>query len=139
MNTSLLLAHAAATWFMVGLSTTIHWVHYPLFGYVGSRWPAFHHSHTRRMGALLALPWSIEGITALALPFLLTGAARWLALVGLGLLASVAAITVFGAVPAHQRLATHWDAASQARLVRADRVRWALWLCRGALALALLT
>ena len=138
MTDFVLIAHLAATWFMVGLSTTIQWVHYPLFPRHGSQWGSFHASHTRRMLLVLLVPWSIEGVTALALPFLLTGTDRWLAAGGLVLVGSIAAITVLGAVPMHRKLASGWDAAIHAQLMGVDRTRWVLWLLRGIVAVALL-
>ena len=71
---TLLVIHLAATLFMVGLIWTIHYVHYPLFAYVGeSTYASFQAAHVERIGKLLFIPWLTEGITligVLALAFL---------------------------------------------------------------------
>ena len=70
----LIVVHAAASMFMVGLIWTIHYVHYPLFAYVGeSTYVSFQAAHVERIGRLLFVPWLTEGITLigiLALAFL---------------------------------------------------------------------
>ena len=59
------LVHLVATWFMVGLIWTIHFVHYPLFAEVGeATYVAYQAAHVDRIGVVLALPWAVEGITA---------------------------------------------------------------------------
>jgi hypothetical protein len=70
----LIVVHAAASMFMVGLIWTIHYVHYPLFAYVGeSTYASFQAVHVERIGRLLFVPWLTEGFTLigiLALAFL---------------------------------------------------------------------
>ena len=62
----LIVVHAAASMFMVGLIWTIHYVHYPLFAYVGeSTYVSFQAAHVERIGRLLFVPWLTEGITCL--------------------------------------------------------------------------
>ena len=63
----ILITHLASTLFMVGMIWTIHYVHYPLFAYVGeSTYVAFQSEHVNRIGKLLLFPWLIEGVTLLA-------------------------------------------------------------------------
>jgi hypothetical protein len=134
----LLVVHAAATWAMVGLSWTVRGVHYPLFAHAAADFGAFHRGHVTRITAVLAIPWAVEGLTALALPFALTGVDRVLALVGLALVVVLAGLTWFGAVPAHQRLAEGFDPDVHRRLLAVDGLRVGLWTVRGLLAAALL-
>lgn len=138
MTSSLLIAHAVATWTMVGLSWTVRWVHYPLFPHASADFVAFHRGHTSRITAVLAIPWAIESLTAVALPFTVVGPDRVLATVGLALVVVIAALTWFGAVPAHGRLAGGFDAGAHRRLLAVDSARVALWTTRGALAVVLL-
>jgi hypothetical protein len=60
------IAHVAATLFMVGLIWTIHVVHYPLFADVGaSSYVDYQAAHVERIGIVLAFPWLLEGLTLL--------------------------------------------------------------------------
>jgi len=61
---TLIVVHCAATLFMVGLIWTIHYVHYPLFAYVGeTTYVDFQDAHVERIGRLLFAPWLIEAVT----------------------------------------------------------------------------
>ncbi|MFO8074706.1 MAG: hypothetical protein R6T85_01150 [Egibacteraceae bacterium] len=138
--TALLLAHAAATWAMVGLIWTIQLLHYPLFAAVGDgAFAGYEAAHTRRITALLALPWGVEAATTLALAALAPpGAARALAWGGALLLAGILASTVLLQVPRHRVLSEGFDPAAHRRLVATNWLRTVLWTARGAIALALL-
>lgn len=138
--TALLLAHAAATWAMVGLIWTIQVLHYPLLAAVGDgAFAGYEAAHTRRITALLALPWGVEAATTLALAALApAGAARALAWGGALLLAGILASTVLLQVPRHRVLAEGFDAAAHRGLVATNWLRTLLWTARGAVALALL-
>lgn len=138
MTEPLLVAHAAATWLMVGLSWTIRGVHYPLFVHAAGDFAAFHRGHTARISAVLAVPWAVEALTALVLPFVVADADVPAALVGLGLVGAIAALTAFGAVPAHRRLADGFDVATHRRLLAVDSARVGLWTVRGVIAAVLL-
>jgi hypothetical protein len=64
----LALVHLVSTWFMVGLIWTIHFVHYPLFSFVGEgEYVAFQAEHVERIGRVLLVPWAIEGVCVAAL------------------------------------------------------------------------
>ena len=138
--TALLLAHVAATWAMVGLIWTIQVLHYPLFAAVGRpEFAAYEAAHTRRITALLAVPWGAEAATTLALAALAPpGAARGLAWTGLGLLAGIVVSTVALQVPRHRALSEGFDPSAHRRLVTTNWLRTLLWTGRGAVALALL-
>ena len=132
----LLLAHAAATWFMVGVIWFVQVVHYPLFGQVGSRefagWQA---ANVRRTTFVVGPAMGVEAASALGLPFVLPG---WIPWSGLGLLALCWASTAFLQVPCHARLERSFDPATGHRLVTSNWVRTVAWTARGLLATELL-
>ncbi len=136
---ALALAHAAATWFMVGLIWTVQVVHYPLFARVGADgFAGYHAAHAQRISRLLALPWGAESVTALALVVLApAGPARALAWLGLALLVVAVVATAALAVPEHRALAAGFDPAAHRRLQRRSWLRAAAWSARGLVALAL--
>lgn len=139
MNTQfdmlLLLVHALATWFMVGLIWTIQVVHYPLFRLVGE--PGFvdyEQGHTARMGALLALPAFLEVVTGGLLVWLAPeGVSSGLVLVGGFLLVVMWVVTLLVNVPQHRTLSTEWSDAVIGRLVATNWIRTAGWSLRGLL------
>lgn len=137
---TLAIVHLAATGFMVGLIWTIHVVHYPLFALVNEPYRPFQEAHMARITALLVLPWGIEVVSAalliLAAP---RGSATTIAVLGVGLVGLLVAITGLGAAPIHGRLVEQFDADLHRRLLRVDRVRALLWTVRLAPATALLT
>ena len=56
---------------MVGLIWTIHTIHYALFPKVGEAYfPAYESEHINRIGKLLLLPWTLEGVTLLGILWL---------------------------------------------------------------------
>lgn len=132
---SILIAHLASTLFMVGLIWTIHYVHYPLFAYVGeSTYVAFQSEHVNRIGKLLLLPWLTEGLTLLAILILaFLGQRRDLRLPaflnGVGMAIALIISGVWSA-PAHGELADGFDADVHNRLMTANLVRTLAWtLC----------
>lgn len=137
---TLLAAHAAATWFMVGLIWTIQAVHYPLFARVGAaEFVAYERSHTTRMGRLLVAPAGAEVILAAALVLARpAGVSPTVVWIGGGLLAAAWVITALVHVPLHGRLSSGRDDRDLGRLVRTNWWRTGLWTVRGALAASLL-
>lgn len=140
---AVLLAHAAATLFLTGLSWTVAAVHYPLFASVGGDFAAYEAGHTRRISLLLAVPWPVEVVSALALVVLLpqvpgSPVPWWMPVLGLLLVGLIGAVTVLRAVPAHGRLSHGFDPDAHRALLRADRVRVAAWTARSVLALLML-
>jgi len=134
----LVLVHLLATGFMVGLIWTIHAVHYPLFAYVAEPYAPFQAEHMRRITWLLVLPWGVEVLSAAVLVLVADGGAeRALALVGMGLVVAIVAVTGLLAAPAHGRLLDRFDADEHCTLMRVDLARTLLWSLRGCVALAI--
>lgn len=135
----IVVAHVAATWFMVGMIWTIHHVHYPLFAEVGeATYAAFQSAHVERIGRLLLVPWLIEGMTLLVIAWLaFLGGWRDLripATVGAVAMAIVLVISGVWSAPAHGDLADGFDPAVHDRLMAANLVRALAWTLRGATA-----
>ncbi|MDA0371984.1 MAG: hypothetical protein O3C62_10905 [Actinomycetota bacterium] len=133
------LVHLIATWFMVGLIWTIHFVHYPLFAEVGdATYLAFQAAHVDRIGKLLLLPWATEGITvAMILLVAITNRDRRLltpAVIGALAMGVVLVVSGFWSAPAHGELADGFDPAVHDRLMTADLVRTLAWTVRGGVA-----
>lgn len=136
---TLLLVHAAATWFMVGLIWVIQVVHYPLFRMVGeASFLDYERAHTRRMGAVLALPAVTEMTTAAALVFVRPESVGLELVLGAGaLLAGIWIMTGLVQAPTHGRLAVGYDRALVDRLVTSNWWRTIGWTVRGALVAAM--
>jgi len=133
---TLLVIHLAATLFMVGLIWTIHYVHYPLFAYVGeSTYASFQAAHVERIGKLLFVPWLIEGITligVLALAFLGTHKVlRVPAVINGAAMAVVLVISGFWSAPAHAKLADGFDTSIHDQLMTVNLIRTLAWTVCG--------
>ncbi|MEN9745862.1 MAG: hypothetical protein RL729_334 [Actinomycetota bacterium] len=133
---TLLVIHLAATLFMVGLIWTIHYVHYPLFAYVGeSTYASFQAAHVERIGKLLFAPWLTEGITligVLALAFLgRHKALRVPAVVNGAAMAVVLVISGFWSAPAHAKLADGFDKSVHDQLMTVNLIRAIAWTVCG--------
>jgi len=131
----LVIAHVAATLFMVGLIWTIHVVHYPLFAEVGaSNYVEYQAAHVDRIGLVLAFPWLLEGLTLLGVLVLAVERRdlRVPALVGALAMAVVLVISGVWSAPAHGELADGFDAAVHDRLMTANLVRTLAWTVCGA-------
>ena len=137
---TLVVIHAASTLFMVGLIWTIHYVHYPLFAYVGeSTYTSFQAEHVARIGKLLFVPWLTEGITLLgilALAFL-GGRKAWKvpAFINGAAMAVVLVISGFWSAPAHAKLADGFDKSILDQLMAANLVRTLAWTVCGVCAI----
>jgi hypothetical protein len=132
----LLLAHAGATLFMVGLIWFVQIVHYPLFGRVGrGNFIRYEEQHARRTGWVVAGPMVLELILAIAWVWIRGG---WIEWAGLLLLGGIWASTAVWQVPMHRRLAAGYDEAAHRWLVRSNWVRTAGWSLRGIIALAMM-
>lgn len=130
------LVHVLATWFMVGMIWTIHLVHYPLFAEVGTAtYQTYQAAHVDRIGALLAAPWLIEGLSLIGLLWLaFLGGRRDLRLpvtIGAIAMAAVLVISGFWSAPAHGDLADGFDVAVHDRLMTANLWRALAWTVRG--------
>ena len=133
---TLLVIHLAATLFMVGLIWTIHYVHYPLFAYVGeSTYASFQAAHVERIGKLLFVPWLTEGITligVLALAFLGTHKTlRVPAVINGAAMAVVLVISGFWSAPAHAKLADGFDTSIHDQLMTVNLIRTLAWTVCG--------
>ena len=135
MNTELLLVHAAATWFMVGLIWIIQIVHYPLMARVGAEQATpYAAEHQRRISYIVGPVMLVEGVTAVWLLLEMTSFATAL---GVVLVALLWLITATVQVPLHARLASAPSRQLVGRLVRSNWSRTLLWTARGGLALFL--
>jgi hypothetical protein len=137
---AIVIVHAGATWFLVGLIWTIQLVHYPTFSSVDPViYNSFQKRHMHRMGQLIGLPWLVEGICVLAL-FLLApdDQIRLLATLGGILELVVIGITVRSSIPAHETLSDGFDEAAHHRLLRSNWWRCGAWTARGIIALIML-
>ena len=125
----LLTLNFAAVLFMAGLGWLVQVVAYPLFAFVGNdRFTAFHAEWSRRIGAVVIIPMSVDLITSI-----------WLALapphgVNVVLAASGAALAVITwlstallQVPRHGELSTGFESETHARLVRSSWLRTFCW------------
>lgn len=131
----LLVVHGAATWFMVGLIWVIQVVHYPLFRQVGEdSFLEYERGHTRRMGAVLAVPAISEILTAAALVFVRPDdVPLWLVLAAGAVLAGIWIMTGLVQAPLHGRLSVGYSAELIDRLVSSNWWRTIGWTIRGAL------
>lgn len=148
---SLLIAHAAVTWFMAGLIWFVQVVHYPLMRVVGTdSWIGYERSHQRRTTLVVAPAMLLEAATAAmllppiarSLP-LAGGSAELLerpsvAWLGAALLALIWLSTFLVQVPLHGRLERGFNQPAHRALVATNWVRTALWSARAVLAAALL-
>ena len=132
---TLLVVHAAATWFMAGLIWVIQVVHYPLFRRVGEdAFLEYEREHTRRMGAVLAVPAIAEILTAAALVFVRPeDVPLWLVLAAGAVLAGIWIMTGLVQAPLHGRLSSRYSAELVDRLVSSNWWRTIGWTVRGVL------
>ncbi|MEO0468791.1 MAG: hypothetical protein AAF206_04155 [Bacteroidota bacterium] len=142
----ILLAHVAATLYMVGLIWVVQVVHYPLFDGVGEAGFADYEARHARSITWIVLPvMMIELLTAIALLALrptgggLAGSIpSWTLWVGLVLVLLVWAVTFAVSVPQHAKLAQGFDARAHQLLVDTNWIRTAIWTLRGFLVLGIL-
>lgn len=136
---ALLLAHLAATLFMVGVIWFVQVVHYPLLGGVGpAAFVAYAREHARRTGWVVGPPMLVEAATVALLlvrrPAEVPGTWVW---VGLALLVPIWFSTVRLPVPRHRLLATGFDAEAARTLILTNWIRTVAWTLRAVLALAM--
>ncbi len=135
------LAHAGATWFMVGLIWFVQIVHYPLMGKVtSSGFSEYSAGHQRKTTWIVAPAMLAEAACTIALALFPQGhgagsPVRW---VGLGLLALVWASTFGVQMPLHARLSSGFNERVWRRLVLTNWVRTVAWTGRGIIAILML-
>lgn len=140
IGVGLLIAHAAATWFMVGLIWMVQTVHYPLFSAVGEQgFTDYERGHTARIGRLLLIPALAEIILAALIAFTLpSGVPLSLALASGAVLAFVWVLTALVQAPQHGALTAGFEPETHRRLVVGNWWRTAAWTTRGVLAAVML-
>lgn len=133
----LLLAHAGATLFMVGVIWFVQVVHYPLFGLTGTEeFPAYEHANTERTAWVVAPAMLVEGASALLLVwFRPAGVSMTQAAAGLVLLFVIWLSTAVLLVPAHDQLSRGYSAAVHGTLVQTNWIRTVAWSLRGVVVL----
>lgn len=131
--------HAAATMAMVGLIWTVQVVHYPLFENVGAEaYPEYQSRHIDRIGAVLVVPWGLEGITIVALLVLAKERLmRTLAFAGAALMGLILLVTMIWAAPVHGELLDGFDPDQHDTLMWSNLIRTLLWTARGGVAMAM--
>lgn len=137
----LILAHAAATLFMVGIIWFVQVVHYPLFARVGAAgFAAYSATHARLTGLVVGPPMLVEAATAVALVVSTPPeVSSWLLWVGLVLLAGIWLSTAFLQSPYHTELGGSFDLSAHRSLVGSNWVRTVLWSLRGLIVLWILS
>jgi hypothetical protein len=130
MRTALLVTDA----YLVGLAIVVGIVVYPAFSAVGvNEWPAYHQRHSSSISVAVAPVWLAQGLLCAA--WILSGPQRVLALThGLFALFGVI-VTVVGAVPQHNAIASQRTRSHLGRLQLWHWIRTVLWI--GALVCAI--
>jgi len=133
----LLLAHAAATLFMMGLIWFVQIVHYPLFDATGSaEFSAYERRHTALTSWVVGPPMLVEAVTTLLLFwFRPTDVPIWQLWTGLVFLGVLWLSTLLVQVPCHEILSQGFESLAHRRLVYTNWVRTAAWSLRGGLVL----
>jgi hypothetical protein len=133
----ILLAHLAATLFMVGVIWFVQVVHYPLFSRVGpEKFSLYSEVHSRLTTYVVGPPMFVEALTALLLVFQRPeGVPLAAALIGLALVVAVWLSTALLQVPRHTTLGSGFDRRAWSGLVLSNWVRTVAWSARGGLVL----
>jgi hypothetical protein len=136
----MLSLHAVSTIALFGLIWFVQLVHYPLFHRVGPEgFAEYESSHQRRTSCVVAPLMCIEALTSVALMFSIhVGWPRFLALLGVVLVACIWLSTVLVQVPCHRKLTRGYDAEVTQRLVLSNWLRTVAWTCRTPIAVVLL-
>mgnify|MGYP003440232870 FL=1 len=135
--TAVLLACAAATLFMTGLTWFVQVVHYPLFPAVGEdQFPDFHRIHSNRTTWVVLPPMLVELLTSWALLFDPPADSTALVAAGAALATGTWLLTAFGAAPAHGEIGR--QGLSPALTRRLSAFSWARTVCWSAHAVVVL-
>jgi len=137
---ALLLAHAAATLFMIGVIWYVQIVHYPLLAGVGRPgFAAYSGRHTHLTGLVVGPPMLVEAATAVALVIWTpSGISVFLLWTGLILVVGIWLSTIFLQAPRHTALGRGFDPAAHRFLVMSNWLRTVLWSLRGLVVLVIL-
>ena len=130
----------ASTWFMVGLIWFVQIVHYPLFGYVGSKeFRTYHEKHKILIAPVVGIVMIVELVTAGILIFQIPkGIPNWTAIVGIILLGVIWFSTLFLQIPYHNKLSSKFDKNVLLMLVNTNWIRTISWSLRGVIVLIML-
>jgi hypothetical protein len=136
----LLLAHAAATLFMVGVIWFVQVVHYPLFARIGTPdFSAYSLRHSRLTGLVVGPPMLLEAGTAVALvAWTPPEVSTYLVWTGLFLVAGIWLSTALLQAPRHTTLGEGFDPAAHRFLVASNWLRTVLWSLRAIVVLCIL-
>lgn len=131
----LLLVHAAATWFMVGLIWFVQVVHYPLMLRVGREVGCeYEAQHMRRTTWVVGPVMLVEAITAVTLlVFPPVDIDPWTLWLSLGLLGVIWLLTASTQVRQHKSLCSDHNPDVIRALVRYNWPRTIAWTARGGL------
>jgi hypothetical protein len=128
------MLHALATWWMLGIIWLVQVVVYPLFRFVPPEaLPVFAQAHVARIGSVVGPAMVLEVLTGLWLLALLPRAFKLGLWLGLALLAGIWLATLLLSIPCHQVLAHTASAEVVERLIAGNWVRTLLWSVRGML------
>jgi hypothetical protein len=133
MGDIVLLINLVSTWTMVGVIWFVQVVHYPLLSVVPVQSAAsVAVEHQRRTGWVVGAPMAFEGVTTLALLFLVPEGVAWFVpwLAGIPLAVALGA-TIFLSVPRHERMAREPDVQVGKELVSTNWVRTIAWTLHG--------
>lgn len=134
------IAHAASTFYLIGLIWTIQIVHYPLFNGVGEAgYVRYQERHQNRITSIVGPVMLVElcsSVWLIWLPF--RGVDSVLAIVGVGLVALIWSSTAFIQVPCHARLSQGFNLPAYQKLVYSNWIRTLAWSARGAIVCTML-
>ena len=130
----------ASTWFMVGLIWFVQIVHYPLFGYVGSKeFGTFHEHHKILITPVVGFVMIVELVTTGILIFQIpVGIPNWTVIVGIILIGVIWISTLFLQIPYHNKLSSKFDDNVLMMLVKTNWIRTICWSLRGIIILIML-
>jgi hypothetical protein len=139
--TAVLLANAAATFFMLGLTWFVQVVHYPLFPLVGGeRFAGYHDRHSTLTTGVVLPPMTVELVTSVLIALDPPADRSGLALAGALLAVLIWALTALAAAPAHGRIgAQGLNPVTLRGLLVISWVRTAAWTAHGAVVVAILS
>jgi hypothetical protein len=133
----LFLAHVGATWAMVGLIWLIQLVHYPLMRLVGAEFVRYHALHSQLITWIVGPLMVVELVGALALVAARPAAMpAWLVWAGVACVGVAWATTALASVPAHNVLASGFEASAHQALVATNWLRTLVWSAHGLIVLA---
>ena len=129
-----------STWFMIGLIWFVQIVHYPLFGYVGSKeFETFHEHHKTLITPVVGFVMIVELVTTGILIFQIpVGMPNWTVIVGIILIGVIWISTLFLQIPYHNKLSSKFDENVLMILVNTNWIRTICWSLRGIILLIML-